>query len=164
QLILLCYRENYTSCSEKRGDLIEISRKGYQHWTIYAGDGYVIHLVKDRDHDCFYFSISFSIEHSDAGATVKKEKLEDVADNDEYRINNHLDDQYKPRPIEDILQEAENLVGREFPYNLLSSNCEHFVTLLRYGNPLSQQVQFKYITASVGNYRLTLARFTTVSV
>uniref|UniRef100_A0A673I951 LRAT domain-containing protein n=1 Tax=Sinocyclocheilus rhinocerous TaxID=307959 RepID=A0A673I951_9TELE len=127
----------------ERGDLIEISRKGYQHWTIYAGDGYVIHLVKDQ--------------HSDAGATVKKEKLEDVADNDEYRINNHLDDQYKPRPIEDILQEAENLVGREFPYNLLSSNCEHFVTLLRYGNPLSQQVQLFGMTSHTELYYLANA-------
>uniref|UniRef100_A0A672K475 Retinoic acid receptor responder protein 3-like n=1 Tax=Sinocyclocheilus grahami TaxID=75366 RepID=A0A672K475_SINGR len=115
----------------ERGDLIEISRKGYQHWAIYVGDGYVLHLVKI----CEFF-VSFVCL-----ATVKKEKLEDVANNDEYRINNRLDNQYEPRPIKDILQDAENLVGREFPYNVLSSNCEHFATLVRYGNPLSQQVQ-----------------------
>ncbi len=46
------------------------------------------------------------------------------------------------RPIEVILPEAENFVGVEFPYDLLSSNCEHFVTLLRYGWSQSQQVHF----------------------
>uniref|UniRef100_A0A672JZ38 Retinoic acid receptor responder protein 3-like n=1 Tax=Sinocyclocheilus grahami TaxID=75366 RepID=A0A672JZ38_SINGR len=146
---------------KKLGDLIEIDRrlyqKGYQHWAIYVGDGYVLHLHGDSGTSC-------AKPGKDGRATVKKEKLEDVANNDEYRINNRLDNQYEPRPIKDILQDAENLVGREFPYNVLSSNCEHFATLVRYGNPLSQQVQFKYITASVGNYRLTLARFTTVSL
>ncbi|KAL2805737.1 phospholipase A and acyltransferase 2, partial [Daubentonia madagascariensis] len=27
------------------GDLIEISRFGYEHWAIYVGDGYVVHLA-----------------------------------------------------------------------------------------------------------------------
>lgn len=56
---------------------------------------------------------------------MKKEKLQDVAGNDKYRINNHLDDTYEPRPIEDILQEAERFVGKEFSYNVVKSNCEH---------------------------------------
>ncbi|XP_016113597.1 retinoic acid receptor responder protein 3-like [Sinocyclocheilus grahami] len=123
----------------ERGDLIEISRKGYQHWAIYVGDGYVLHLVKISEHGDS--GTSCAKPGKDGRATVKKEKLEDVANNDEYRINNRLDNQYEPRPIKDILQDAENLVGREFPYNVLSSNCEHFATLVRYGNPLSQQVQ-----------------------
>uniref|UniRef100_A0A672K0G8 Retinoic acid receptor responder protein 3-like n=1 Tax=Sinocyclocheilus grahami TaxID=75366 RepID=A0A672K0G8_SINGR len=132
------YKHNYI-----RGDLIEISRKGYQHWAIYVGDGYVLHLVKI----CEFF-VSCAKPGKDGRATVKKEKLEDVANNDEYRINNRLDNQYEPRPIKDILQDAENLVGREFPYNVLSSNCEHFATLVRYGNPLSQQVQLFDLAAS----------------
>ncbi len=72
---------------------------------------------------------------------MKRERLEDVAGDDRYHINNYLDKRYKPRPIDDILQDAESSVGREFPYNVATSNCEHFATLLRYGNPQSQQVQ-----------------------
>uniref|UniRef100_A0A9J7X0B1 LRAT domain-containing protein n=1 Tax=Cyprinus carpio carpio TaxID=630221 RepID=A0A9J7X0B1_CYPCA len=90
----------------KPGDVIEIFRDGYQHWVIYVGDGYVIHLVTASG-------------HGDSGSSMKKEKLQDVAGNDKYRINNHLDDTYVPRPIEDILQEAERFVGKEFSYNVI---------------------------------------------
>uniref|UniRef100_A0A8C1LI61 LRAT domain-containing protein n=1 Tax=Cyprinus carpio TaxID=7962 RepID=A0A8C1LI61_CYPCA len=93
----------------KPGDVIEIFRDGYQHWAIYVGDGYVIHLVTASG-------------HGDSGSSMKKEKLQDVAGNDKYRINNHLDDTYEPRPIEDILQEAERFVGKEFSYNVVKSN------------------------------------------
>uniref|UniRef100_A0A8C1LI72 LRAT domain-containing protein n=1 Tax=Cyprinus carpio TaxID=7962 RepID=A0A8C1LI72_CYPCA len=99
----------------KPGDVIEIFRDGYQHWAIYVGDGYVIHLVTACEVFCLFV------------ITLKKEKLQDVAGNDKYRINNHLDDTYEPRPIEDILQEAERF---------------HCATLVRYGNPQSKQVQF----------------------
>ncbi len=109
-------------------------------------------------HDCFYFSISFSIaEHADAGvsrfksvchnkAIVKKEKLQDVVGSDEYRIHNVLYKEYQPLHISQILQNAESLVGKVLRYNLLTHNCEHFVTLLRYGAPQSKQVQLFSMT------------------
>ncbi len=78
----------------------------------------------------------------DGKVTVQKEKLKDVVGSDEYCINNQLDDLYKTRPIEDILQDAKRFVGKEFPYNVATNNCEHFATLLRYGKPQSKQVQF----------------------
>ncbi len=102
----------------------------------------------------FNFSISSSIaEHGNSGTssvmpgkggkvTVQKQKLQDVVHNDTYCINNHLDDLYEPRPIEDIIQDAKTFVEREFSYDLLSSNCEHFATLLRYGKPQCKQVRF----------------------
>ncbi len=70
------------------------------------------------------------------------ETLKNVAGNDEYLINNHLDEIYDQRRSLNILFEARNLVGKECPYNVLTSNCEHFATLLRYGNPQSKQVRF----------------------
>lgn len=109
-------------------------------------------------YECFHFSISFSAaEHANAGvsrvksvlhktATVKKEKIQDVVGNDEYHINNILDEKYQPLPTPDILQKAENLVGETLPYALLRRNCEHFVTELRYGTPQSQQVQLSGMT------------------
>ncbi|RXN25225.1 ectonucleotide pyrophosphatase phosphodiesterase family member 2-like protein [Labeo rohita] len=121
----------------ERGDLIEIFRDLFQHWAIYVGDGYVIHVVSDSGHAS---SGSCSVNPGkDGKVRVKKEKLQDVVGNDKYRINNRLDEKYNPRPTEEILQEAERFVGREFSYHVLLRNCEHLATLLRYGNPHSQQ-------------------------
>ncbi|KAF5896026.1 HRAS-like suppressor 3 [Clarias magur] len=74
-------------------------------------------------------------------AVVKREKLSDVAGNDKYTINNQLDTKYKPHPVDEILKEAESFVGMDLPYSVVSQNCEHFVTCLRYGKPESQQVR-----------------------
>lgn len=81
-------------------------------------------------------------------ATVKREKLEDVVGRDKWRINNQLHMQLEPRHIQDILQNANSLVGEEVPYNVTKFNCEHFVTLLRYRVPHSQQVQLFSMTQS----------------
>lgn len=74
-------------------------------------------------------------------AEVKKGKLKDVVGEDQYRIHNLLDEQFEPHPTEDILRDAGSLVGNILQYNVFTRNCEHFVTLLRYGKPQSQQVQ-----------------------
>ncbi|XP_050960327.1 phospholipase A and acyltransferase 1-like, partial [Labeo rohita] len=125
----------------ERGDLIEIFRDGYQHWAIYVGVGYVIHVVSDSEHADTGASKK---SKKDGNVTVKKEKLQDVVGNDEYRINNHLDEKYNPLPIEEILQEAEHFVGREFPYDLLLRNCEHLATLLRYGSQVKSSHLYLY--------------------
>ncbi|XP_051727913.1 phospholipase A and acyltransferase 3-like [Ctenopharyngodon idella] len=121
------------------GDLIEIPRGLYQHWAIYVGDGYVVHLASASEHANAGASSVKSVVHNKA--TVKREKLEDVVGNDTYYINNHLDEKYEPHPIQDILQDAKILVDKELQYGVTTKNCEHFVTLLRYGQPHSQQVE-----------------------
>ncbi|ROL52298.1 HRAS-like suppressor 3 [Anabarilius grahami] len=126
------------------GDLIEIFRTGYQHWAVYVGDGYVIHLASASQHANAGASSMMSVGQNKA--IVKKAKLKDVVGNDKCRINNLLDGKCKPRSHQDILQDAKSFVGREVPYNLEKSNCEHFVTLLRYGVPRSQQVEDTAIT------------------
>ncbi|RXN15574.1 HRAS-like suppressor 3 [Labeo rohita] len=105
-----------------------------------AGDGDVIHVVPPSEYANAGVSSVKSVLHKKA--TVKKEKLEDVVGNNEYRINNLLDKQHQPRPIPDIIQNAESYVGKTLPYGLLTRNCEHFVTKLRYGKGQSRQVQF----------------------
>lgn len=113
-------------------------------------------------HDCFTLPC-LSAEHADAGAsslmsvvhnkaTVKREKLKDVAGDDKYRINNLLDEKYEPRPIKEILQDAETTLGKELPYNLLTMNCEHFVTKFRNGKPYSRQVQLFDLTLHIELY------------
>ncbi|XP_050983597.1 phospholipase A and acyltransferase 4-like [Labeo rohita] len=129
------------------GDLIEIFRGGYQHWAIYVGDGYVIHLAPPSEHAQAgaYSMMSVLCDK----ATVKKEEIHEIVGNDEYCINNLLDEKYEPRPVREILRDAHSLLGQELPYCVIRGNCEHFVTELRYGKAHSRQVR-KAVEVGVG--------------
>ncbi|KAK7882867.1 hypothetical protein WMY93_029041 [Mugilogobius chulae] len=129
----------------KPGDLIEIFRGHYQHWAIYVGDGFVVHLCPPSEGTGSTSSSSKSVLANKA--FVKKEKLQEVVGTDKWKINNIRDDKYIPRPVEVIVQQAKDSVGNELPYSVTSSNCEHFVTLLRYGRPESQQATNGLIAA-----------------
>lgn len=73
-------------------------------------------------------------------ALVRMQLLKDVVGNDTYQINNKYDSTYAPLPVEEIIRRAEYLINEEVSYDLLGNNCEHFVTLLRYGEGVSEQV------------------------
>uniref|UniRef100_A0A8C0G2P1 LRAT domain-containing protein n=1 Tax=Chelonoidis abingdonii TaxID=106734 RepID=A0A8C0G2P1_CHEAB len=119
----------------KPGDLIQISRFGYQHWALYVGNGYVIHLAPPRAGSSSIMSVLTD------RAVVKKERLRDVAGGDRYRVNNKYDGRCSPLPVSKILMEAKFLVGQKMRYSVTSENCEHFVTQLRYGQPMCDQVR-----------------------
>ncbi|XP_061900191.1 retinoic acid receptor responder 3 [Entelurus aequoreus] len=121
------------------GDLIEIFRPGYQHWALYVGDGFVVHLTPPSE--CAGAGLSSMMSISADRGLVKMEELWTVVGNDRYRVNNILDDKYEPRSVYVILKEARRLVGQIVSYSLFSRNCEHFVTNLRYGKPESRQVR-----------------------
>ncbi|KAM5224710.1 phospholipase A and acyltransferase 3-like isoform 1-T1 [Hipposideros larvatus] len=122
----------------KPGDLIEIFRFGYEHWAIYVGNGYVVHLAPPSEiAGAGAASVMSALTDK---AKVKKERLSVVAGTDKYRVNNKHDDEYSPLPPSKIVQRAESLVGQEVLYKLTSKNCEHFVNRLRYGVPRSDQV------------------------
>ncbi|TSK28109.1 HRAS-like suppressor 3 [Bagarius yarrelli] len=121
------------------GDLIEIFRRTYRHWGIYVGDGFIIHLAPPCEHAHAGANSMMSVLYDKA--VVKKEQLWDVAGNDQYSVNNLLDEKYEPHPVNVILQEAHALLEMELPYCVLQRNCEHFVTELRYGKPESRQVR-----------------------
>ncbi|KAM3669518.1 phospholipase A and acyltransferase 1-like [Ammospiza maritima maritima] len=125
------------NCKPQPGDLIEIDRPLYQHWALYVGDGYVIHVTDEG-------ASSISLSSSSIRATrakVKKELLKDVVGNHKWRVNNKYDRTRIPFPVEEIIRRAELCIDREVPYNVLNSNCEHFVTMLRYGEGVSDQVE-----------------------
>ncbi|KAM5183450.1 phospholipase A and acyltransferase 2-like isoform 2-T2 [Callospermophilus lateralis] len=128
----------------KLGDLIEISRSCYQHWAIYVGNGYVVHLALPSEVAGAGVSSSKSLLAN--RAIVKKELLSTVVGQHKYKVNNKYDDEYEPLPPNVILQVAEALVGKEVPYSVTTKNCEHFVTILRYGVPRSDQVTDKLTT------------------
>ncbi|KAJ8338000.1 hypothetical protein SKAU_G00369660 [Synaphobranchus kaupii] len=138
----------------KPGDLIEIFRGPYQHWAVYIGNGFVIHLAPPNTTStlantgcatacCMNTVLSVR-------TTVKKEELHKVVGNDKYRINNLLDDKYKPRDPCDIVKDAQSLLGQEQPYCVFNRNCEHFSTDLRYGKAESRQVRQAMEVGGVG--------------
>uniref|UniRef100_A0A8C3IGY2 LRAT domain-containing protein n=1 Tax=Chrysemys picta bellii TaxID=8478 RepID=A0A8C3IGY2_CHRPI len=122
----------------KPGDLIEISRFGYRHWALYVGYGYVIHLAPPSEFTKTGFSSLMSVVADKA--VVRKEPLWAVVKGDDYRVNNKHDGKLPRRSVDQIIQEAESLVGKTMPYSVTSENCEHFVTKLRYGVARSDQV------------------------
>ncbi|XP_049748244.1 phospholipase A and acyltransferase 4-like isoform X1 [Elephas maximus indicus] len=115
------------------GDLIEIFHIGYKDWAIYVGDGYVIHLAPPSEFLRFGSSKMFTF--LSRKAVVAKDPLEDVTWGCFYRVNNRLDHQYRPRPIDEIISSAKKMIGDKKTYKVLCENSEDFVTDLRYGWP-----------------------------
>ncbi|XP_037118822.1 phospholipase A and acyltransferase 3-like isoform X2 [Syngnathus acus] len=121
------------------GDLIEIFRGAYEHWAIYVGNGYVVHLAPLSEVPGAGVNSMMSVLADTA--IVKKEELWKVVGDNRWRINNLLDSKYEPRPVYSIVMDALELVGEELAYCVLRNNCEHFATHLRYGKPRSRQVR-----------------------
>ncbi|NXI17075.1 HRSL1 enzyme, partial [Irena cyanogastra] len=103
------------NCHPEPGDLIEIFRPLYQHWALYVGDGYVIHVT---DEEASSSSLASSSIRS-SRAKVKKQLLTVVVEDHKWRVNNKYDRSRTPLPVEEIIRRAEQWIGREVPYNVL---------------------------------------------
>ncbi|XP_059711454.1 uncharacterized protein LOC132331735 isoform X2 [Haemorhous mexicanus] len=115
------------------GDLIEIDRPRHQHWALYIGNGYVINLIPagKQDLKVGVHTLPLFIRK------VKKQLLKEVVRNHKWRVNNKYDHSYKPLQKKEIICRAERYDDRKLNYWGFGSNCEHFVTNLRYGDQLS---------------------------
>ncbi|NXP25136.1 HRSL1 enzyme, partial [Scytalopus superciliaris] len=122
----------------KPGDLIEIKRPLYQHWALYLGDGYVINVTPVDEGAPSLLTSTMSV--FTRKAKVKKQLLKEVVGNDAWEVNNKYDHSHTPLPVAEIIRHAESYIDREVPYDVLGNNCEHFVTMLRYGEEVSDQV------------------------
>uniref|UniRef100_A0A674G760 LRAT domain-containing protein n=1 Tax=Taeniopygia guttata TaxID=59729 RepID=A0A674G760_TAEGU len=122
-------------CHPQPGDLIEVDRTGYQHWALYVGNGYVIH-VTDEGASSLSASSRTILSRK---AMAKKQLLKDVVGNDKWHVNNKYDCHRIPFPMEEIIRRAQRQINKEVPYRLFLKNCEHFVTMLRYGEGVSDQ-------------------------
>ncbi|KAM6158142.1 phospholipase A and acyltransferase 3-like [Rhynchocyon petersi] len=99
----------------KPGDLIEIFRPGYQHWAIYIGDGYVVHLTTTRVSSAS--GAASAVCALEDKAIVKKELLYKVAGKNKYRVSNKHDGKFSPLPLGDIIKRAEEMMPFHFfPY------------------------------------------------
>ncbi|XP_064186202.1 phospholipase A and acyltransferase 1-like isoform X2 [Anguilla rostrata] len=119
------------------GDLIEIFRPAYQHWALYLGDGYIVNLTPVDEGQATAMSSVKSV--FSRKAVVRMQLLKEVVGSNSYRVNNKYDDDHTPLPVCDIIHRAQLFIGQEVSYDLLGNNCEHFVTLLRYGEGVSEQ-------------------------
>ncbi|XP_028397383.1 phospholipid-metabolizing enzyme A-C1-like [Dendronephthya gigantea] len=118
------------------GDMIQV--KGnfihqwfYSHFAIFIGNGEIVHVDTPR-------SGSWSRK-----CDVVRVKMTDAFCGKLVRKNNHLDntDGFRDRvlPRSQIVKTARDWVGKYWDYNFYTNNCEHFVTLCRYGRPISLQ-------------------------
>uniref|UniRef100_A0A8C8DEE6 LRAT domain-containing protein n=1 Tax=Oryzias sinensis TaxID=183150 RepID=A0A8C8DEE6_9TELE len=123
----------------RKTQISEIVRGPYSHWAVCVGNGEVVHFGTPGKNQCSSQTSGSSIDG--VGGIVKKEKLEDVAGKDSWRVNNILDEKYKPLPPDEIVKKACSLVEASPTYNLTKYNCEHFATEMRYGIAESSQVQ-----------------------
>ncbi|XP_004683427.1 PREDICTED: uncharacterized protein LOC101625404 [Condylura cristata] len=122
----------------KPGDLIEIFHHGYEHWALFEGSGYVIHLAPQGDGRVIGPSTIFSVLGK--GAMVKRERLKDIVGVCDYQVNNHLDQKYRPLPVNQILKAAKGKIGEAMPYHVRGRKSEQFVADLRYGVARTKQL------------------------
>ncbi|XP_040184992.1 phospholipase A and acyltransferase 2-like [Rana temporaria] len=127
----------------KPGDLIEFHRVAYQHWGVYVGNEYIVHLTDQEG----WSNFSSALEGT---AVVRKERLESVADGCNYNVNNKYDSKCSPYPARKIVNAALQEVGKRKDYSVTSANCEHFATHLRYGKQLCDQVDNAVMYAAGG--------------
>ncbi|KAM4018346.1 phospholipase A and acyltransferase 3-like isoform 2-T4 [Anomaloglossus baeobatrachus] len=90
-------------------------------------------------------SFSSSME---AEAFVEEEYLKNSPY--DYKVNNKYDKKADPYPPGKIVNAARMEVGKLRKYDLLKANCEHFVTMLRYGRAFCEQVEDAKFGASFG--------------
>ncbi|XP_030252940.1 phospholipase A and acyltransferase 4-like [Sparus aurata] len=143
---------NWLSQSEQTpepGDLIEILRGGYQHWAVYVGDDDVVHVTLPPGAEGAGAASSSLMSVPTGKAMVRKQKLQEVAGDNGWKINNILDNQYRPRSPRIIVEEALRQVDTVIEYSVYTSNCEHFATNQRYGQAESRQVLDAVATHSV---------------
>lgn len=134
----------------RRGDLLEVPRTIFTHYGIYLGDSKVAHLIPDilpvLTSDNKLISTVITNKRLILGcmyksATVRVDSLEDFAYGSRILVN-RMDKMAKTQPFSNdaVAKRAEQLIGA-FPYSLLWSNCEHFVTYCRYGCAASRQTE-----------------------
>lgn len=92
----------------------------------------------------------------DVNSSVKRERLQDVAQRRPFYKNNMLDGSHQPLSAEDIIERASSLIGTLWDFRLLSSNCEHFASEMRYGVAISlQAVEARMLIAERGALAVT---------
>lgn len=112
------------------GDMIEIVHEDCKDWAVYVGHGDVIHLTLPRGSP--KTSVLNMLMFLSERVVVKKETLGAVTLGCNYQVNNLLDHKYRPRPVDEIISSAEDMIGYMM-YAPLCGHNEKLITDLRYG-------------------------------
>nr|ACO15647.1 HRAS-like suppressor 3 [Caligus clemensi] len=128
----------------EEGDLIEFLRGWYNHWAVYAGKGYVVHLSNDAT-SLVNVSATFRSTNISPNKATKghpaKERLCRIIEDSKYRINNTQDFSRRPFDKNSIVSRMYKEMSLAKAYDLIGNNCEHFAKKIRNGTAESKQVE-----------------------
>lgn len=134
------------------GDLIEFSYPiGYSHWGVYDDEGHVIHFaVADEGQLMNRFRNWVQTLFNVCGdlligqTRIRRVPLGEVnVPNGAHVMISNTRHAFTPSSPEDMKLRRDALLDKEFPYNLLYLNCEHFATFVRYGKAVCNQIPIK---------------------
>ena len=104
----------------------------YSHFAIYIGNGEIVHADTADKRSRFR-----------SKCAIVRVNMVDALNGKLVRKNNHLDNSDGFRDMiqspRQIVKTARDWVGQFWDYNFYTNNCEHFVTLCRYGRSISLQ-------------------------
>ncbi|XP_066936751.1 phospholipase A and acyltransferase 1-like [Clytia hemisphaerica] len=114
------------------GDLIQVKGENiyqwfYSHFAVYIGNGEIVHVTEPK------------VKREGSKIWVLREKMVEAFAGRSVRKNNHLDDVFPVKRVQDIIREARGKVRQPWEYNFLTNNCEHFASQCRYGRRISLQ-------------------------
>ncbi|KAG7273363.1 hypothetical protein CRUP_022906, partial [Coryphaenoides rupestris] len=131
------------------GDLIEFAYPiGYSHWGVYDEDGFVVHFAV-ADQGTLMTKVSSYLQAAFPlcgdlllGQTkIRRVPLDQVTVPHGAHIlvsnNRHSG---KPSSAEQMRKRRDALLDKQFGYKLLTFNCEHFATFVRYGRAVCNQL------------------------
>lgn len=113
------------------GDMLEFHRGYFSHYALWVGNGEVMNIGGEGKNT--------------TEALISLMKIEDVCKDSMVRIRNHDDTAWthfkaKPKPVQEILQNAYLFENKRVPYEFTFRNCEYYSSLWRYGVGFSTQV------------------------
>ncbi|XP_077991548.1 phospholipase A and acyltransferase 2-like [Glandiceps talaboti] len=129
----------------KAGDIIEIKHFCYCHAGIFVGydvhsnEPLIIHLAVGWKPEYKTLDSAPRRRRGPGKVVAVKEPIRYAAGDGRLpvRINNSLDsDIFKPLISKLIIQNGEKMLGKQYPFNVLEDNCQHFATRCRYGDKL----------------------------
>uniref|UniRef100_A0A0K0F0K4 LRAT domain-containing protein n=1 Tax=Strongyloides venezuelensis TaxID=75913 RepID=A0A0K0F0K4_STRVS len=136
----------------KPGDMVEFESyilgvKAYGHWGLFLGiknkEYIIIHLSRELvpiKKSNKWYQLSNILQQNEGEMSIHLTSLENAAYSEQTgRINNYLDCIKTPNSARHIRKIANKALRKEPDYCLISNNCEHFVTELRYNEKVSRQ-------------------------
>ncbi|KAK7487201.1 hypothetical protein BaRGS_00021553 [Batillaria attramentaria] len=129
----------------QRGDIIRFGRlKGvYYHYGIYAGDDMVVHRYEAGPSIMDRLPLKSALTPSGVinnKAVIREDDFWKIVKAGVADIDNMFDEWTRPYPPDAVVSRARSKLGQK-GYNLMTDNCEHFVTWCRYGFTTSEQVE-----------------------